>query len=355
MHDLAQRLGVSVTTVSRALQDHHSIGRKTKDSVKKLADELGYQRNSMAAALRKKKSNTIGVIVPQIARPFISSMISGIEQVANEAGFSVLISQSSDLYQKEVKHASSLYSSDVDGLIVSLAMETQNYDHFSPFLDHDVPVVMVDRVTEKLEVDKVIINNFSAAFQATEHLIASGYRRIAHMGGAAHRNIYRERKKGYLAALQKHGLVTEEALITDTILSIDAGIESTRRLMNLANPPDAIFAANDTTAVQSILYLQELGIDVPQEVGVVGFNNDPISVIVQPNLTTVSHPADEMGIAAAKQLVDKIDGERRGIETITIETELIVRDSSTKRSTNPAEKSTKGLISRDVQNVQNII
>jgi DNA-binding LacI/PurR family transcriptional regulator len=329
IYDIARQLNVSPSTVSRALKGHHSIGPKTTQAVQALAEQLGYQPNAIASSLRNSKSNTIGVIITHIHRPFISAAINGIEQVANEAGFNVIISQSNDSYQKEVANAQALYASRVDGLIVSLAMETQVYDHYKPFQNKGIPLVFFDRVSPEIESGKIIIDNYAAAFKATEHLIQAGCRRIAHIAGSQVRDIYRDRLRGYVAALRQYGLPVEEGYMMHTRLRSEEGYRCTEALLNLPNPPDAIFAANDTTAVSAIQYARSIQRRIPDELAIVGFNNDPIAGIIEPGLTTVAQPGFEMGQLATRQVLKQKEVSKAIIsETVCLQTELIVRQSS---------------------------
>lgn len=330
IYDIAEELNISPSTVSRALKDHHSIGAETKKAVKKLALKRGYRPNSIAASLRSKKTNNIGVVISWINRPFISSLISGIEMEANEKGFNVIISQSHDSYESEVANAQALFDSRVGGLVVSLGMETTKYDHFKQFIKNDIPVVFVDRVVEDLNCDLVVIDNFSAGYSATQHLIEQGCKRISHIGGAQNRNVYSERQKGYIQALKDHNLPVDENLIIESdVLNAEEGTKSVEYLLNLPIPPDGIFSANDTAAISVIQYAKSRGIKIPKELAVIGFNNDPISLIVEPALSTISHPAVEMGRIAAQQVLRKKD--HKDIvrsETIILKTEVLVRASS---------------------------
>lgn len=333
IYDIANELKVSPSTVSRALKGHYSIGKETIKAVKKLADKRGYRPNTIAASLRNSKTNTIGVIISWINRPFVSSLISGIEQAANKEGFNVIISQSHDSFESEVANARALYDSRVGGLVVSLAMETKNYDHFRQFLQNDVPVVFVDRVAEELNSDIVVIDNFNAGFTATSHLIEQGCLRIAHIGGAQHRNVYAEREKGYLAALKQNNIpIDEELIFHSNVLSPEEGLRCAKHLFDLPNPPDGIFSANDTAAVSIIQYAKQKGIAIPDDLAIIGFNNDPVSTIIDPALSTMSHPAVDMGIIAAQQVLKHRDN--RDVvksESIVLKTELIVRASTLRK------------------------
>jgi len=332
IYDIAQELNVSPTTVSRALKDHFSIGKDTIKVVKKMAKKMEYRPNAMAASLRSNKTQTIGVIISWIDRPFISSLIRGIEEAANSAGYNVIITQSNDLYEKEVANADVLYNNRVGGVIVSLAMETKDYSHFYQFINKGIPVVFVDRVTRKVDCDRVGIDNFSAGFKATEHLIEQGCKRIAHFAGSQTRNIYRERKRGYLAALTRYQLPVDKSLVTYSSLNSEDGRKHMEQLLNLSQPPDGLFSANDTAAVSAIQYAKEMGITVPGDLAVVGFNDDPVSTIIDPPLTTIAHPARDMGKIAAEQVIKK--KEKKDIvasQTIELKTELLIRSSSLRK------------------------
>lgn len=333
IYDLARELNISASTVSRALKAHHSIGKKTIKDVKDLADKLGYRPNGLAVSLRSSKTKVIGVVISLVNRPFVSSLISGVEEAASEAGYRVVIAQSHDSYKNEVESVQALFDSRVSGLVVSLAMETQQYDHFEKFLRQDIPVVFADRVAEEINCHRVIIDNFQAGFTATEHLIEQGCKRIAHFAGAQHRNIYKERMKGYLEALNKYNLPIDENLIMYfNSLSLEEGKKFSNQLLSLPNPPDGIFSANDTAAVSAIQCAKERGIKVPEQLAVIGFNNDPISEIVDPSLSTITHPAVDMGKIAARQVLKHMVHENIvESETIVLKTKLIVRASSLRK------------------------
>lgn len=329
IYDIAEELNVSPSTVSRALKDHHSIGSETRKAVKKLASKRGYRPNSIAASLRNNKTNKIGIIVTWINSPFISSLISGVEIAAKKAGYDVVISQSHDSYENEMANAQTLYDSRVSGLVVSLAMETMNYDHFQKYIDSGIPVVFVDRVTEDLKSDLVVIDNFKAGFSATKHLIEQGCKRIAHIGGAKHRNVYRDRLEGYLVALRQYDLpIDEKLIINDNKLNVEEGSLAAEYLLNLEERPDGVFTANDNSAVSVIQAAKKRGIRIPEDLAVIGFNNDPVSLIIDPPLSTISHPAVDMGKMAAQQILKQRSDDVDGSMSIVLETELIVRASS---------------------------
>lgn len=334
IYDLAEELKLSPSTVSRALNDHHSIGNKTKKAVKKLAKERGYRPNTIASSLRTNRSNTIGILVSWINRPFISSLISGIEKEARAKGYQAIISQSHDSTELEIDNLQALYDSRISALIVSLAMETIDYSHFDLFKDSGIPVVFVDRIPDMLNISKVQINNFNAALEATEHLIEQGCKRIAHFGGARHQSIYKDRMLGYVAALKKNNLEVDESIILNAnSLSEEEGTRLTEQVLDMPNPPDGIFCANDKAAVSAIQCAKKRGIKIPEELAIIGFNNDPICEIIDPPLSSVHHPAQEMGKAAVQKALSMIEGngEIKANNRVILDTHLVIRASSKRK------------------------
>lgn len=262
-------------------------------------------------------------------------MITGIEKTARKAGYNVIITQSDDKYENDVNNIKALYDARVAGLIVSLGIETKDTSHFDQFVKQNIPIVFVDRVPENFNSYRVIIDNYAAGYRATKHLIEQGCKRIAHLAGAQHVNVYNLRKKGYLDALLESGLQVDEELILDMkTLSFEEGRIATEKLLKFDNPPDGIFSAHDTAAVSAILYAKEKGIKIPQELAIIGFNDDPVSRIVEPTLSTVSHPAMKMGEISTSRILEhatrKLDA---AVSEITmLDTEVIVRNSSNRQS-----------------------
>ncbi len=332
IYDLAMELKVAPSTVSRALQDHFSIGRETRDAVKELARKRGYRTNVVAANLRTQKSNTIGVLVPWINRPFIASLISGVEAAAQESGYNVIISQSQDCYETEKANVKTLFDSRIHALLVSLAMETTEYDHIEELIRGGTPVVFVDRVPSSLPGHRVMIDNYGAGFAATQHLIDQGCRRIAIFSGAAHQEIYRERKRGYLAALEQNGIEIDDALIcTLDRLTLEEGTRLSEQLLALDVPPDGIFSTNDGAAVGAIKYARSKGIRIPEDLAIIGFNDDPICEIIEPQLSSMTHPAAEMGQKALLQALKIANPDSTSTTEnlpVSLETEVVIRASS---------------------------
>ncbi|REE05868.1 LacI family DNA-binding transcriptional regulator [Marinoscillum furvescens] len=337
LKDLAKKLNLSPSTISRALADHHSIGEETKKRVREKAEEVGFTPNSIAASFRKKKTKSIGIIVPRIDVHFHSRVISGIEEFAYKTGYNVTIFQSKDSFVREKEITKILQNRMVEGIIVCLSIETQDYEHFKRFKKLGMPLVFYDRVPSSLDANKIIVNDFESAFTATEHLIKNNCKRIAHIAGSQNTDIFKERLKGYTAALKKHHLKIDPDLILPTNnLSYEEGVICANKYLEMESRPDGVFCANDYTAVSVIQVFRKAGINIPKDVAIVGFSNYPISGIIEPNLTTVNDRAFQMGEAAARLLTRQIEDEENyiGSEIITLNTELIVRESSIRKASN---------------------
>lgn len=327
--DIARILGISPSTVSRALKDHPDISVETKKAVNELAAQLKYQPNAIALSLKQSRSNTIGVIIPEIVHHFFSSVISGIEDVAYNAGFTVMICQSNEKYDREVANANMLLSHRVDGVLVSVAKEATNYDHLKTLRERGLPLVFFDRIVSGIAADQVIIDDEEAAYKATRHLIEGGRKRIAHFSGPEHLLIGHNRKAGYLRALNEAGLEVDESLIIQADNYEKANI-AVRRLVDRDNIPDGIFATNDLTAVGAMQALQKLGIQIPQQVAIIGFSDGRLSGIASPQLSSVDQHGYEMGTIATEILLKRILNPEENYKPITrvLEGKLVIRDSS---------------------------
>ncbi len=334
IHDIARELKISASTVSRALNDNPRISKSTKDKIKSLALKLGYQPNTIASNLRTQKTHTIGIVVPLINRHFFSTIISGVEDVAFEAGYNVIISQSKDLLQKEKQIVNSMFSNRVDGLITSLSMQTSDFEHFQMFADKNIPLIFFDRIAPQLNANKIIVDDFACGYKATQHLIDQGYQRIAHLAGPTVLNTYHDRMEGYKSALKKNQMPIENELIICNRLTRMDGQQAIKQLLDLKNPPDAVFCGNDTSALSMIVYLKSQGIRIPEDFGIVGFSNEPFSEVVTPSISTLKQPAQEMGQKAAELIINEIENKElpRTYQTITMPTELIIRASSSRKT-----------------------
>jgi LacI family transcriptional regulator len=332
IHDIAKKLNLSASTVSRALNDNPVISETTRKLVKKMAGDMGYRPNTLAANLRTRRTNTIGVIVPLINRHFFSSVISGIEDVAYSQGFAVTISQSNDKLEKESKIAQTLFANRVDGIILSIGMETNSYEHIKLFSERKIPVVFFDRVVDEIKAHKIVVDDYGGGYRATRHLISQGAKTIAHIGGPLNLKIYEYRQKGYCEALKEAGLTVDKSMIINNSLTREEGKKAIQQLLQNNIKPDAIFCANDTTALSVIIYLQENGYKVPEDIAIVGFSNEPFSEVVTPSISTVKQPGYLIGQKAAQLIIDQISngGSTTEFKTIVMPTELIIRNSSKK-------------------------
>ena len=334
IYDIAEKLNLATSTISRALQDHHTISKKTIKKVKETAEKMGYVPNTLAAGLRGNKTKTIGVLIPTITQPFLSSLISGIEIAAQKSGYTVIIMQSHDSYKEEVNMAKALYSNRVSGVISSLAMETRDTSHFDQFISNNIPLVFVDRVPKNFNTFRVIIDNYVAGYKATKHLIDQGCTRIAHLtAGSEFGNLYNERKRGYLEALNDHNIpVDEDLIIYLNAVTYEEGVKASNKLFDLNPIPDGVFASGDIIAVSAVQTAKKRGFKVPEDIAVIGFNNDPISQIIDPNISTITHPAEKMGKASADIILKNLKSDKKDdVKEITfLNTEVIIRESSNK-------------------------
>jgi LacI family transcriptional regulator len=332
IHDIARKLNIAASTVSRALNNNPIISEPTRRLIERTAREMGYRPNVMAANFRTRRTNTIGVMLPLINRHFFSSVISGVEEVAYNRGFAVTISQSNDNIEKEIKIAQTLYSNRVDGLIVSIGMQTTNFDHLRLFSERKVPLVFFDRVAEEIAAHKIVVDDYQGGFKATKHMIEQGGEIFAHIGGPLNLKIYQNRLAGFRDALLESGLSFDESMLIHNSLTRVDGTNAIKKLLQSPKKPDAIFCANDTTALSAIIYLRAQGIKVPDVIKIVGFSNEPFSEVVTPSISTIRQPGIEMGRKAAELLIEQIhDGEKiTGHKTIVMPTELIIRESSVK-------------------------
>ncbi|MFZ5939784.1 MAG: LacI family DNA-binding transcriptional regulator [Bacteroidota bacterium] len=327
--DIARELGVSPSTVSRALKDHPDISMETKQQVRAMVERMKYKPNAIALSLRNRRSNIIGVIVPELVHHFFSSVISGIEDVAMAAGYNVMLFQSNESYEKEVLNTQALLSSRVDGVLVSISKTSMKFQHFRDLMDNGVPVVFFDRACDEVETDKVIVDDFNGAFMAVELLIKGGSRRIAHLAAPQHLQIGYQRQRGYITALEKYGIPVDDRLIVKCDTH-DEALAITPKIMALPDPPDGIFAVNDLTATGALKVLKRLNLRVPEDVAVAGFTDGLVSTVTDPPLTTVSQHGFLLGQRAAGILLRRINAGAEVFKPITevIPTELVIREST---------------------------
>jgi len=335
--DIARELGISPSTVSRALKDHPDISPATKKAVNELAEKLNYQPNIVALSLRQSKTNTIGVVIPEIVHFFFSTIISGIEDVANKAGYNVILTQSNESFAREATNLKALFNSRVDGMLISISRETNTFDHIESTLAKGVPMVFFDRVYDNGNSSMIVVDDMSGAKEATKHLIEQGCKRIAHLEGPPNLEISKQRLEGFMQAMKEANMPVEKDYIALCPLgTMEEGKTATEKLLSLPNPPDAIFASTDPAAMGAMQAIKEKGLRIPQDVAIVGFSNWFFSQLLDPPLSSVDQPGFEMGQEAAKLLIRHIEVKSKSeieapAETKVLKTKLIVRPSSLKK------------------------
>lgn len=333
IYDLATQLGVSPATVSRALKNSPEISIATRKKINALAEKLGYRHNTFASSLRLQTTNTIGVIVHELNSHFIVSVLAGIEKVATEAKYNLIIGHSSEITKLEIANANNLYHKRVDGLLASLAYDTNDLSHFQVFKAKKIPIVFFDRVYESEEGTKVIIDNRKAAYEATMHLVEQGCKRIVHITGNLKRNVYAKRLEGYNQALADAKLTSKKEYLIVNELDEDSSVEAAKQILKMKPMPDGIFVTKDLCAAVCMQTLKDAGIKVPDDIAIVGFNNDVIGRIVQPKLTTIDYPGFQVGEIACRQLINHLKGvdDANLTKTIYLKSSLIVRESSLRK------------------------
>ncbi len=335
--DVAKQVGVALSTVSRALNGHSDISPTTRQAILEVARQLDYQPNLLAQSLKSRATSIIGVVIPDIERPFFATAVSGIQQIATEAGYRVMICQSKESYEAEVSNVQALIASRVDGLLICHSRETENFDHVKDPARRGIPVVHFDRVCNEVNTAKVILDDRHGAFAVTEHLIEQGCRRIAILAGPASLLISRQRQAGYLSALRKHGLPIEEALQVHIDFRPASAVAALDTWLTMPEPPDAIFAINYTNAFDLLLALKKRGIRVPEEMAIVGFGDEFLATLIEPGLTTVDLHPYRIGLQAASLFLEQMaQKEQFQPRTCVVAGDLIIRQSSLKREGQPA-------------------
>ncbi len=291
LKDIALELKLSVSTVSRSLNDHPNINAKTKKKVKSLAKKLDYHPNLFALNLLRKKTNIIGIIVPEITSYFFSSVITGIQDVLRDTDYNILICQTEESFEEEVAIIENFLNVGIDGLLVSPASKTKKYKHFNRLINSGIPVVVFDRDCPGLEVDKVLVDDYDGAFQAVDYLVKSGCKKIAHLGGPLNLSTTKHRLNGYLDALKEHNIpVIDDYIIHVKGFTHKAGIKPAKALLKLDSPPDAIFAVNDCIAISAMHAAKMLDLRIPEDISIIGFDDEPHSSYFTPALSTIWQP-----------------------------------------------------------------
>lgn len=332
IHDIAEKLKITASTVSRALNDHPRISDATKKLVKKAARDLNYQPNNIAAALRHGKSYIIGVIVPTADRSFFASVVRGIEEIANKINYKVIICQSYDIFEKEVLTIDALLSARVDGIIASIGKNTDSFEHYQRIINKGTPLVLFDRTTDQLEVSQIIIDDYRGSYKVVEHLIQQGCRRIAHFTSPKKISIYKERLRGYSDALKDYGIPFDENLVVASNLQLEDGRKSMETLLKLKKIPDAVFSSSDYGAMGAMQVLKENKISIPQEVALAGFSNEPFTSFTDPPLTTVDQFSISMGNITAKLFFEQLHSDKKVTpQKVVLKPELIIRQSTLRK------------------------
>lgn len=327
--DIARELGISTSTVSRALADRWDVKPETREAVLKLAKELHYKPNPLSISLLKKKSNTIGVIIPEFVNSFFPKIIMGIESILEEKGYQLMIGHSNESADKELQNIATMENAMVDGLLVSLTTETESKELLEQLHDSGVPIVLFNRVYDELDVPMVIIDDHKWAYIATKHLIDQGCKRIAHLTGNRNLLIAEKRKQGYIDALKENGLPVDESLIVESGIMMDGAAIGAEKLLKLPQPPDGIFAINDPAAIGAMKILKRHGVRIPEDIAIIGFSESRMATIIEPNLSSVEQPTFEMGRVAAQLLLEQIDSKMQvAPKTVVLEPKLNIRESS---------------------------
>lgn len=334
--DIAEELNITASTVSRALKDHPKISETTKKQVLKAAKRLNYHPNNIAAALRNGKSNLLGVMVPVTDENFFASAIRGIEEVANQSGFRVLITQSNDSTEKEKANIKAMFEAQVDGIIASIAMETNTFEHYQKIIDRGIPLILFDRFSDALDTNIVSLDDYQGAYKAVEHLIKQGCKKIAHFAGYQHVSIYKERYRGYRDALRNYDIPFDDSLFFECDMKLKSGRKLAEKLLSMTNLPDAIFSSSDYTAMGAMQVLKDSGIMIPEQIAIIGFSNENFSSFVEPGLSTVDQHSTKMGKLSARLFLEQME-QNVEFESLTkkivITPKLIIRASSNKEET----------------------
>jgi LacI family transcriptional regulator len=334
LKELAEKLNLSVSAVSKALKNYPDIGAKTRKRVQSLANELNYVPNSFAVNLRTSTSKTIGVIVPTMVHNFFSKIIEGIILVAEKKGYLVILLQSNENYELEKKQIELLLNKGVGGILISLSNNTNSFQHLQKVLDYNVPLVLFDKITKSINCSKVIIDDKKASYEAVTYLIKKGYKRIAHFRGGLNPQNSIDRFLGYKQALTDNNIPFDDELIfmCDNNDDFNDGYQNAKKLIEKNILVDAIFAITDLVVIGALKYLNDNKIPVPQKTALFGFSNWFMSSVVSPSISTVNQPGKEIGKKAVKILLKEIKHKKKNIpfnhSTIVIPTKLVIREST---------------------------
>ena len=329
LKDLADRLGVSIATVSRALRNSHEVGEEMTRKVKQLAKELNYRPNPFAQSLRKEAPRVIGVIVPNLVTHYYAAVLDGIEDYASKLGYSVISANSHESHEREAKALDNFLNMHVEGIIACLAQDTTDYSHFEQLHDMGVPLVFFARCCLEEKFSQVVGNGDIAAQEATQHMIETGSRRIAFIGGPNHLDMVRRRKHGYLEALRENRIPIDRTLVVCDKIDFEVARNATLRLLEGENPPDAILAFNDIITYAAFTAVKSLGLRIPEDVAIIGFTDTEASEYVTPKLSTIEDQSHKTGTLACELLMRVIKGDTKRYHEV-VPMKLMIRESSAK-------------------------
>jgi LacI family transcriptional regulator len=336
IYDVAAEAGVSISTVSRALNDDPRISAKTKAKVQAAAKMLGFQKNAIATSLSTNQSKVIGVLVSELNRGFLSALVHNIEETAFGMGYSVIVCQTNNSHEREKTYMDTLIASRVAGIIATLSLETESFEHFYKAKEQGIKLVLVDRVTNAMkETTKIVIDDYQASLEGTQHLIEQGYTKIAYLSGPTKQLIYADRLRGFEQAIKQAGLpLKQEWIKYSSNLSFADGSRVADELLSLKDRPNAIFTANNLTAISTIAHAEVLGIKVPEQLGVIGFSEEPFSAFMKPSVTSIRQPSKAMGQLAVQKLIEEINSDQDENyihQKVVLDTELICRQSTNRK------------------------
>jgi LacI family transcriptional regulator len=327
LKDIARELGVHHTTVSLALRNSQLIKDSTRRRIQSHARKMGYHPNRLAQGLRMRRSDTIGVMVPEVNHHFFSQFISKITEFAFASGYSVMVFQSNDQLATEKRNIESLIDNRVAGVIASISLEARNSKHFKIFEQEGIPLIFFDRIPNDFKGIKVVVNNYQGAFDAAELMLKRGRKKIAFITGYSQLNVFRERLKGYKDAMKHNGLLVDEDMILKSGYLMMHGAKAAKKLKLLHTDLDGILAINDQIAVGAIKYLKRAGVNIPEDISIVGFDNAPIGLAVEPELTTFNQPIEKMAETTLNALLRQLDSKSKIIKEYKLTGDIIERNS----------------------------
>jgi LacI family repressor for deo operon, udp, cdd, tsx, nupC, and nupG len=333
IYDIAKKLNLNASSVSRALNNSGNVSEATKELILKTAEELNYKQNSLASNLRKGHNQTIGVIVPHVNQNFFANVIAGLEEITYQKGYNLIICQSNESHAREVKCVNTLINQHVSCIIISLSAEFKDDAHLKNILENQIELIQFDRVDDQLDTFKVLNDHLQVSEEAVSHMIAQGYKRIALLKGPQNLNIFKQRKEGYLAALRKHNYPVLPELMKENAWTKELGAAATKELLGMANPPDAIFAStSDFSALGVLEVATQMGIKVPNELGICGYSNEAFTEITSPSITTIDQYSITMGKTIANLYFQEIKSDQKDLvsKVISIKPKLIIRGSTLK-------------------------